>query len=58
MAKIIAVTALWALGILLGILIMMYGWGVEPCSWAWIIGGGVAGRMIVIALELAAKADE
>ena len=57
MAKFIAVTALWALGILLSIWIMMYGWGLEPHSWGWIIGGGVAGRILLIALELATKSE-
>ena len=22
-----------------GILVMIYGWGLQPVSWAWIIGG-------------------
>ena len=26
---------------IMGILIMMFGWGLEPVSWGWIIGGGL-----------------
>lgn len=30
----------------LGIVIMMEGWGLEPQSWWWIIGGGVFLRFL------------
>ena len=36
----------WSVAIIFGILIMIYGWGLEPQSWWWIIGGGVFIRLI------------
>jgi len=57
MAKFIAVTAVWMLMVLLGIGVMMFGWGLEPQSWWWIIGGGVAGRIAIATMEALAKAD-
>ena len=47
MNKFIAVTAIWILASGLGICVMMYGWGVQPVSWGWIIGGSMFGRVIV-----------
>ena len=32
------------------ILVFTYGWGLEPLSWAWIIGGGVFGDLAIKAL--------
>lgn len=36
----------------LSICIMIFGWGLTPISWGWIIGGGIAGSVLgaVIAL--------
>jgi len=34
------------INIFLGIGIMMKGWGLEPTSWAWIIGGGLLTSII------------
>lgn len=31
----------------LSILVMIYGWGLEPKSWWWIIGGGVIGQVFL-----------
>jgi hypothetical protein len=30
----------------LGVLTMIYGWGLHPQSWAWIIGGAIAGGLL------------
>ena len=30
----------------LGILILINGWGLEPVSWGWIIGGGIAASLL------------
>ena len=35
------------LTIVLSILVMIYGWGLEPKSWWWIIGGGVFGMTFI-----------
>lgn len=43
--------------ILLGIGVLMYGWGLEPKSWWWIIGGGVGLRFLILVMEAAAKVD-
>lgn len=29
-----------------GILVMLYGWGVRPEGWRWIIGGGVGIQLL------------
>ncbi len=31
----------------LAVLVAIYGWGLEPQSWWWIIGGGVFGQLFV-----------
>lgn len=31
----------------IGIFVMIHGWGIEPKSWWWIIGGGILARFIV-----------
>ena len=43
------------LGLLLSIAILMYGWGLEPKSWWWIIGGGVGLRTILVTVEAMGK---
>lgn len=56
-AKLLAVLFLYAAGIALGVGIMVYGWGLEPKSWLWIIGGGVVGRFIVASFEHVVKEE-
>jgi len=58
MTKAIAITAVWALGILLGIGVMIYGWGLEPQSWWWIIGGGIAGRFLIEIMSFITKQNQ
>jgi hypothetical protein len=40
-AKLCTILLGYIVGIVSSILIMIYGWGLEPKSWLWIIGGGV-----------------
>jgi len=44
--------------LILSIATMIYGWGLEPKSWLWIIGGGIILRMIVEVLSELAKKKE
>lgn len=30
----------------MGILVMIYGWGLQPVSWGWIIAGGLVGTFL------------
>lgn len=30
----------------LGMMTMIYGWGLEPASWGWIIGGGIGSALL------------
>ncbi len=46
-SKFVAINFLFLTSIALGVAIMVYGWGLEPQSWWWIIGGGIGGRILV-----------
>lgn len=37
----------------LGILVMIYGWGLQPVSWGWIVGGGVGSALLGAVFQLA-----
>jgi len=39
------------------VLVMIYGWGLEPKSWWWIIGGGVVIKIIIEAMVQLAKKE-
>ena len=43
---------LYVLGFVVTIATMIYGWGLTPESWLWIIGGGAASSLL-IAISLA-----
>lgn len=47
MAKFIATLAVLAALVGLSVLVMMYGWGLQPKSWWWIVGGGVFGNVFL-----------
>ena len=40
---------LMVLGCMIGlqVLVMIYGWGLEPQSWWWIVGGGLVGMVFL-----------
>jgi hypothetical protein len=44
MSKFLATVFVLSALIGLGVLVMMYGWGLEVKSWPWVIGGGVFGQ--------------
>ena len=50
MAKAIASLTVLSLIIALSVLVMMEGWGLEPQSWWWIIGGGVFGHYVLFVI--------
>lgn len=37
------------------ILVMIYGWGIQPVSWWWIVGGGIVVRVLIATIEAAGK---
>lgn len=47
MNKWIATMSLWTFAVMLGILTMIHGWGLEAKSWWWIIGGGIIVKILV-----------
>jgi len=47
MNKIIALLFTLGCTIALGIAVMIYGWGLHPRSWWWIIGGGIFGQVFL-----------
>ena len=47
MNKIIALLFTLGCVIALGIAVMIYGWGLHPRSWWWIIGGGIFGQVFL-----------
>ena len=61
MSKLLALIFIAALAVGLQILVMIYGWGVQPQSWWWIIGGGVFGvtalRKMIDVVEKEDKGD-
>lgn len=46
---------LFTLTLALTVLVMIHGWGLEPKSWGWIIGGGIVARFIVSLIEVITK---
>jgi hypothetical protein len=57
-SKAIAVVFGFILTIIISIAVMIYGWGLEPKSWSWIVGGGVGLRFMVSLLEAIAKKEK
>jgi len=58
MNKIISVLALFTLCMVINILVMINGWGLEPKSWWWIIGGTYFARTVVEIMSTVAKEDK
>ena len=50
MNKLIAATTVIALIVALNIAVMIYGWGLTPQSWWWIIGVGLFGNVFMTAV--------
>jgi len=55
LAKVLSVIFGFIICMIVGILVMMYGWGLEPKSYWWIIGGGVFVQIIIKILTVMAK---
>jgi hypothetical protein len=56
--KLMTTLFLFTLTLVLTILVMIHGWGLEPKSWGWIIGGGIVARGIVAWMENITKKME
>lgn len=41
--------------LVLGICIMLFGWGLTPYSWGWIIGGGIGASLLGALFQLTDK---
>jgi hypothetical protein len=46
--KLLATFLLLPLSIAVGILVLMFGWGMQPVSWTWIIGGAVFQFVVLV----------
>lgn len=57
MQKILASLAMWAMVWGLSLAVMIYGWGLSPKSWPWIIVGGLGVWLLSVfhALTLGGK---
>ncbi len=58
LAKIVVNIFGFVLLMILSIVVMIYGWGLEPKSWFWIIGVGIISRIILELMMTAAKIGE
>lgn len=54
-SKVVATIFGFILCLIISILVMIYGWGLEPKSWFWIIVGGVVVRGIIGLMEAISK---
>lgn len=41
-----------------GVLVMVYGWGLKPQSWWWIVGGGVVAQTALRVIATKIEKDE
>lgn len=57
-SKAIANVSLSIIALGITVLVMIYGWGLTPKSWPWIILGGIGARLIVAIMEAVVKADK
>jgi hypothetical protein len=58
LAKVIALLFITLSTILMTILILMNGWGLEPRSWGWIIIGNLVQMALVGLSQIVVKADQ
>jgi uncharacterized BrkB/YihY/UPF0761 family membrane protein len=49
--RIIALVAVVVLSFTVGVLTMIYGWGLHPRSWSWIIGGAFAVALLAALVQ-------
>lgn len=55
LAKMLAVLFVMTATVTLGVLTMIYGWGLTPESWWWIIGVGFGGQLVLSGLTVLLK---
>ena len=53
MAQLVSAIFGYTLAFAINVAVMMFGWGLEPHSWVWIVGGSLA-SLFVITLTTAA----
>jgi len=58
MSKLIAVFSIMVVSFILGVVVLIHGWGLDPKSWWWIIGGGFLGRIFTEILLLIIKDEK
>ncbi len=56
--KIVVAISGMCLAIVLGVLVLIHGWGLEPKSWWWIIGVGFFGQVMAQAIIKIGLSDE
>ena len=58
MSKVVATLFGFIISFAIGILVMIHGWGLDPKSWWWIIGGGIGIRFIVEIITTLCKGEK
>lgn len=53
--KIMAATFIVIVSFFIGIALMVYGWGLQPQSWPWIIGMSIAGLVVTMMANVVNK---
>ncbi len=43
----IALAAWFGVTLALHVAVLIYGWGLDPVSWGWIVGGGFFGQILM-----------
>ena len=56
--KLIAMLALFSISFLIYLGVFLYGWGLTPISWKWIIGGFIANTINYGLITLIQKDDK
>jgi len=58
LAKIVSQFAIMAMSFFIGLGVLMYGWGLQPKSWGWIVGGAFANLFfLIVSLALTKSKD-
>ncbi len=57
MAKLISVIFIYISTFLTSVLILMFGWGLEPVSWLYIILGFFAHTFLITLIQVLAESD-